>query len=234
MPGEWSFQKLPRPVLVAQTVFDGLLNRLDFGFPAAGIQGSDSTNRSILIWGDASGVGMATVQIARVMEFGSIFITASPRNHDALTKLGATQCFGNNSPEVVHKIQLAAEKSDSDDLSVVFDTVVAEANALLSPAQRPPFKEDSPFLAKRCCVTKGLRTEALKLVSMLPVSADPVYKHAICWRPHGDKNFMGGTQSPEFPHRVRGAMEWLVQHDRDYWIIPRLMTVRGATAGMPH
>ncbi|KXH29419.1 hypothetical protein CSIM01_12807 [Colletotrichum simmondsii] len=219
-------------VLVAQTVFDGLLNCLDFGFPVAGIQGGDPTDRSILIWGGASGVGMAATQIAKAMGFGSIFVTASPRNHDELTKLGATQCFDYNSPNVVGDIQSAAEKTESGDLSVVFDAVVAGADPLVPPAERPPFHESSPFLAKHCCVTKGSRTEALKMVSVLPVSDDPAYRHAMCWRPHGDKNFMGGAQNPEFPHRVRRAMDWLVQHHRDYWRIPRLTIVRGAAAGI--
>ncbi|KAF5506977.1 Trans-enoyl reductase fsdC [Colletotrichum aenigma] len=219
-------------VLVGQTVFDGLLNRLEFGFPAAGIQGSDPTDRSILIWGGASGFGMASIQIAKAMGFGSIFVTASPRNHDGLMGLGAAQCFDYSNPEVVRDIQSAAESTDSGDLSVVFDAVVAGADPLLPPAERPPFRESSPFLAKRCCVAKGSRTEYLKLISVLPVSEDPAYKHTMCWRHHGDKNFMGGAQSPEFPHRVRVAIDWLILHHRNCLRIPRLTIVKGAQAGI--
>ncbi|KAK1841676.1 putative alcohol dehydrogenase [Colletotrichum chrysophilum] len=219
-------------VLVAQTVFDGLLNCLEFGFPAAGIQGIKPTDRSILIWGGASGVGMAAIQIAKTMGFGSIFVTASPRNHDGLMGLGATQCFDYSNPKVVGDIQSAAKKTDSGDLSVVFDAVVAGADPLLPLAERPPFEESSPFLAKRCCVAEESRTEDLKLVSVLPVSDEPAYKHAMCWRPHGDKDFIGGAQSPEFPHRVRVAMDWLAQHHRDCWRIPRLTIVKGAQAGI--
>ncbi|KAF4880839.1 Trans-enoyl reductase fsdC [Colletotrichum siamense] len=219
-------------VLVAQTVFDGLLNCLEFGFPAAGIPGSKPTDRSILIWGGASGVGMAAIQIAKTMGFGSIFVTASPRNHHGLMGLGATQCFDYSNPKVVRDIQSAAKKTDSGDLSVVFDAVVAGADPLLPLAERPPFEESSPFLAKRCCVAGESRTEDLKLVSVLPVSDDTAYKHAMCWRPHGDKDFIGGAQSPEFPHRVRVAMDWLAQHHRDCWRIPRLTIVKGAQAGI--
>lgn len=43
---------------------------------------------------------------------------------------------------------------------------------------------------------------------------------------------MGGAESPEFPHRVRVGMDWLVQHHRNSLRIPRLTIVKGAQAGI--
>lgn len=216
-------------VLVSQTVLDGILNCLKFGLPSAGVDGSDPTGRPILIWGGASGVGVAAIQIAKAVGFGPILATASPQNHQALCDIGATQCFDYKSPTIVADIR-SAVKQTGKKLRVVFDAVVGGADPL-DPNEQTPFEESTPALAKSCCSDED-QPDNLKLTSVLPVVKDPSYKHAMCWRPYGAFDFIGRPQDPQAPLRVRKAMEWLVQDHGAQWRFPNLTVVRGGTAGI--
>ncbi|KAL5603984.1 hypothetical protein FOVSG1_006734 [Fusarium oxysporum f. sp. vasinfectum] len=115
--------------LVAQTALDGLFNCLNFGFPAAGLDGEDRTGVPILIWGGASGVGTAAIQLAKSAGFSPIVTTASFRNHGALFELGATHTFDYRSARVVDDIRSVIARGGKE-LLTVFDAVVGGADPL--------------------------------------------------------------------------------------------------------
>ena len=62
-----------------------------------------STGKTALIWGGSSSVGCNAIQLA-VAAGCEVITTASPKNHDFLKKLGATEVFDYRSPTVVSDI----------------------------------------------------------------------------------------------------------------------------------
>ncbi|KAI8717028.1 Zeta-crystallin [Fusarium sp. LHS14.1] len=170
IPEGMGFEHAAAMVLVSQTVLDGILNCLKFGLPSAGVEGPDPTGQPVLIWGGASGVGVAAIQIAKAVGFGPILTTASPQNHQALCDIGATQCFDYKSPTIVADIRSAVEETGMK-LRVMFDAVVGGADPL-DPKEQPPFEESTPVLAKSCCSDQD-RPDNLKLTAVLPIVKDP-------------------------------------------------------------
>lgn len=61
------------------------------------------TGTTLLVWGAASSVGSCAVQLARAAGC-AVFATASPKNFDYCTALGADKVFDYNSPTVVDDI----------------------------------------------------------------------------------------------------------------------------------
>lgn len=63
----------------------------------------------ILIWGGASSVGSAAVQIAKSMGY-KVYATASEKHHAYLRTLGASECFEYKDKDVVRKIVESVKK----------------------------------------------------------------------------------------------------------------------------
>jgi NADPH:quinone reductase-like Zn-dependent oxidoreductase len=85
--------------------------------------GSNSENPGpLLIWGGASGVGTAAIQVAAAARISPILVTASPQNHKVLQKLGATECFNYRDEDVVEQIKSLISKSGKS-LDYAFDTI---------------------------------------------------------------------------------------------------------------
>ncbi|KAH6981543.1 chaperonin 10-like protein [Ilyonectria sp. MPI-CAGE-AT-0026] len=211
--------------LVAHTAIDGLFNCLTYGFPAAKLGGADPRGQPILIWGGGSSVGLAAIQIAKAAGFSPIFATASPKNHDILKRLGATECFDYKSPTVVDDIRKAAATAGVK-LATIFDSVSVGA---FGP--HADVETSSPALARRCC-SDEVTEEGLRLASTGPVPADPAYSFCLSYRPYGDVDFAGNHQDPEWPIRARRAMEYFVGGDVDPIVMPNITAVKGAEAGI--
>ena len=107
--------------IMVRTAADALINVFGIPFPAIDVFGPPATG-GILIWGGASSVGTAAIQLARVMGLKPIFTTASPANHRELMSLGATQCFDYRDPDIVNIVRAAAEKN-ADPIKYVLDAV---------------------------------------------------------------------------------------------------------------
>ncbi|KAF1983707.1 GroES-like protein [Aulographum hederae CBS 113979] len=199
------------------TAVDALFNILGFGFPPAGFDGRDATGVPILIWGGASAVGTATIQVAKAAGFAPIFTTASPKNHESLLKIGALSAFDYNSPTVVEDIRNAVAQSGKK-LSVVADTVSDNG---------------TPDMAKRC-LSDDVRDEDLLLSSVLPVN-DPAWKICLGARPYGESFWFihDVTQDTEFPVRVKNYMDWFMRNHGNFWKpILRTTVVQGAEKGI--
>ena len=78
--------------------------------------------KGMLIWGGASSVGSAAIQVAKSMGF-HIYATASERHHEYLKGLGASQVFDYKRGDVVENIVKAA-KADGVTIQLGFDAAV--------------------------------------------------------------------------------------------------------------
>lgn len=75
--------------------------------------------KGMLVWGGASSVGSAAVQVARLMGF-RVYVTASEKHHEYLKGLGASRVFDYKSEGVVERIVQAA-REDGVTVDVGFD-----------------------------------------------------------------------------------------------------------------
>lgn len=103
--------------ITTRTAIVGLYSHLDLPFPWA-----PGTPGAILIWGGASSVGSAAIQLAKASGCYPIYTTASPKNHAMLLKIGATQCFDYKDPAVLGHIQAAVNESRIP-LNMAYDTI---------------------------------------------------------------------------------------------------------------
>ncbi|KAH7258866.1 uncharacterized protein BKA55DRAFT_687160 [Fusarium redolens] len=111
--------------IVVRTAADALFNVMQIPFKALGFPGKGPTQTAIMIWGGASGVGSAAIQLARAAGLDPIITTASRNHHEALMNLGATHCFDYYDSKVVAHIQAVLNAIDPP-LQYIFDTVCTE------------------------------------------------------------------------------------------------------------
>ncbi|VUC27689.1 unnamed protein product [Clonostachys rosea] len=212
-------------VMATHTAIDGLFNGLGFGLKAAGVTGLDPTGRAILIWGGASSVGVAAIQLAKAAGFGPIFVTASPKNHATLKSLGADQCFDYKSSTIAEDIK-AAVKGQGIVLTVGFDTVSKN-----SFAQGEGIWQSTPGLTKSALSTDANPTE-IRLVSTVPAPAIPEFKSCAAYRPKGNKDAFGGPQDPEAPARQRRIADYFLDSAGPRVKLPVVKVVKGALAAL--
>ncbi|KAK1573554.1 chaperonin 10-like protein [Colletotrichum navitas] len=105
---------------VTLTAADGLYNI--FGFPLPGEKPADGFRPGpLLIWGASASVGISMLQLARASGASPIFVTASPKRHELLKRLGATQCFDYAAPDVVSRIRAAVVESKAGPIAYAAD-----------------------------------------------------------------------------------------------------------------
>lgn len=208
-------------VMACHTAADGLFNGLGFGFRAADVPGTDPSGRAILIWGGASSVGVAAIQMAKVAGFGRVFTTASPKNHAVLQRLGATQCFEYKSPTVVEDIETAA-KALGVELTTAFDASGKDGEGA----------QQSTAVLARSALSKNVSPDEFKLVSTTVVHTIPQYRTCAAFRPNGDHDSMGNQQDPEAPNRVRRITEFFLQSGPKALELPVVKIVKGASEGI--
>ena len=109
--------------------------------------------KGMLVWGGASSIGSAAVQIAKLMGF-IVYVTASEKHHEYLKSLGATRVFDYKDDHVVNSIVKAA-KEDGVTIQTGFDAVGQLKSCLdilkefkgketSKLAEATPLSEDSP------------------------------------------------------------------------------------------
>lgn len=102
----------------AMTLFDSL----SLPLPTATVPAPLSPDSpAILIWGGASAVGSATIQLARLAGL-TVYTTASERHHGRLRSLGAHYVVDYTSPSAVDDI-VAAVKRDNKEIPFALDAV---------------------------------------------------------------------------------------------------------------
>ena len=83
-----------------------------------------------LVWGGASSVGSAAVQIARAAGY-KVYATASTRHHDYLKTLGASQVFDYGGENVVNNVVEAA-KAAGDSINIGYDPIAEHGTSPLA------------------------------------------------------------------------------------------------------
>jgi NADPH:quinone reductase-like Zn-dependent oxidoreductase len=147
LPQEMSFNEaalLPMAVLTGWSAFHSIGYARDTKYTAGDKQG-------LLVWGGASSIGSAMVQMATLMGF-RVYATASPKHHEYLKTLGASKVFDYRDEDVVGKIVKAARED-----GVTIQTGYDAAGQLQSCLD----------------ILKELKGEGTaKLASAIPLSAD--------------------------------------------------------------
>ncbi|TVY63488.1 Trans-enoyl reductase fsdC [Fusarium oxysporum f. sp. cubense] len=100
--------------IVVQTASNALFNHLRLPLPPSVAEGTIDKGAScpegtLVIWGGATGVGMAAIQLGRASRVSSIVAIASAKRHDFLKSLGATHCFDYHDPGVIEKVKQALQ-----------------------------------------------------------------------------------------------------------------------------
>ena len=109
--------------------------------------------KGMLVWGGASSIGSAAVQIAKLMGF-IVYVTASEKHHEYLKSLGAARTFDYKGENVVENIVKAA-KEDGVTIQNGFDAVGQlrscldilkefKGEGISKLAEATPLHEDSP------------------------------------------------------------------------------------------
>jgi NADPH:quinone reductase-like Zn-dependent oxidoreductase len=209
--------------VMTMTAADGLFNILGLAFQEAGIQGSES--QSLLIWGGASTVGLAAVQLAKAAGHGPIFVTASTKNHETLKSLGADYCFDYKDADVVEQIKNAIRASGKP-VCHAFDTVGMGAFT-----EGDEFKKSSPALTATSMTLDGEGDRDVKLACVLPVGQDPRYKMVFATRDPNSDFEMAKTANPEAWNKMqRNVMTWVIRNfgKGKYIGCPNITIVKGA------
>ena len=170
---------------------------------------------AILVWGGASTVGLATIQLAKAAGISPIFTTASVKNHEALIRLGATKCFDYHHPHVVEEIQSALDESRVP-LKYVLDAVVT----------RGP---DSTTIK-----VESLRsTQEVKYASVLPVPGNPKWTMVVAARGHDFPSPGGFAKAqPELEVALREASIWAAANYNNGFVVPNVRVIRDADAAL--
>ena len=109
--------------------------------------------KGMLVWGGASSIGSAAIQVARSMGF-SVYATASEKHHEYLKSLGASKVFDYRSKDVVASLVKAAKEDgvtiqkgfdaagQTESCTAILKELKGEGSAELASAK--PMAEGSP------------------------------------------------------------------------------------------
>jgi NADPH:quinone reductase-like Zn-dependent oxidoreductase len=98
--------------------------------PPATPLGSSEKGEGFLVWGGASAVGSATIQLARNSGF-KVFVTASKKHEGYLKSLGAYEVIDYHDSDVVEKITAAAKRAGTE-IKMGADTITEGDSAKLA------------------------------------------------------------------------------------------------------
>jgi NADPH:quinone reductase-like Zn-dependent oxidoreductase len=200
--------------IVARTAADALFNL--FGAPMPGSKSEESTHSGgILVWGGASSVGVAAIQLAKAAGLSPILTTASMRNHDTLLRLGATECFDYHDPHAVDDIQRSADAAEQA-LRYIFDTVVTRgANSTTSNCD---------------AITS---TSDIQYACVMPVPGNPRWRMAVAARAFdfpSPGGFMKGQPEMDIP--LQKATNWALSNYGKGFLMPNVRVVKDSDAAL--
>jgi len=124
IPASMSFEEgaiLPMAVATA-----GMGIWLSMGLPRPGTK-QDKESGGFLVWGAASSVGSAAVQMAALLGY-TVYATASSQHHSYIKTLGATHVFDYKEADVVDKITSTA-KTAGQEIKYAYDAISEHGTA---------------------------------------------------------------------------------------------------------
>ncbi|KIY49848.1 GroES-like protein [Fistulina hepatica ATCC 64428] len=109
------------------TAFYTLFNQLQLSFPRADTSSyaPEKAREPIFIYGSGSTTGQYAIQLLCWAGYKRIFTAASPKHHEYLRTLGATDLFDYNSPRLAHEI--AERVGGNSKVKYVVDCIAARA-----------------------------------------------------------------------------------------------------------
>ncbi|KAI1344232.1 GroES-like protein [Xylariaceae sp. FL0016] len=132
IPRDLSFEAVVTVPDILVTAFNTIW--ADLGLPTPWPKPIDyqppRANDRILIWGAASSVGQHTIEVLRFYGYGNIVATASPKHHEHLMGLGATQCFDYRDSNVVDNLLRTCEKSPAPVFPLIVDCIGSQIGSL--------------------------------------------------------------------------------------------------------
>ncbi|KPI34757.1 uncharacterized protein AB675_4 [Cyphellophora attinorum] len=200
--------------IVVRTAADVLFNL--FGLPLPD-SASSATARlgGILVWGGASSVGIATIQLAKAVGLSPIWAVASTRNHSTLLGLGADKCFDYNDASIVEDIQRVVDSAEQP-LRYIFDTVVT----------RGPDSSTS-----RCEAISS--TSEIQYASALPIQGNQKWRMAAAARGF-DFPSPGGflKAQPEKDIPLKRATDWVALNYGKRFVLPNIRVIQDSSAAL--
>ena len=108
------------------TAFFTLFSEINLPIPASfpATEAPPLANEPILIYGAGSTAGIYAIQLLALAGYRKVLATASPRHHEYLRSLGATNVFDYSDPELADKIGRAA--GGDGKVSIVVDAITSE------------------------------------------------------------------------------------------------------------
>lgn len=107
IPDTISFEQAATMPLAVTTAAAGLFEMENLGLNYPSLD-SESTGKSLLIWGGASSVGCNAIQLATAAGY-EVITTSSVKNFELMKKLGAVQVFDYNNSTIVRDLVTALE-----------------------------------------------------------------------------------------------------------------------------
>ncbi|TLD04393.1 uncharacterized protein PgNI_12104 [Pyricularia grisea] len=188
---------------VTATAADGLYNV--FGFPLPGQEPASSFRRGPwLIWGGSGSVGICMLQLARASCASPIFVTASPRRHELLKRLGTTRCFDYRDPDVISQIRTAAGESGAGPIAYAADCTgtggIREAGreTLISAEQAEACGDGNTLVL-------SVVSHETKQYKLMMASANRAFQFR---QPNGI--VLSFPERPEDCERIRETLKWAV------------------------
>ena len=103
MPATTAFEDAAVLPLALSTAAAGLFEKEQLGLDCSRLEDAAHRDEVVVIWGGATAVGGNAIQLARAAGY-RVITTASAKNHDRMTRLGAEAAFDYRDPEAVSRI----------------------------------------------------------------------------------------------------------------------------------
>ncbi|KQR39321.1 zinc-binding alcohol dehydrogenase family protein [Microbacterium sp. Leaf159] len=110
LPDAMAFEDAVVLPLAVSTAAAGLFESEQLDLSYASLGNPEPRDEIVVVWGGATAVGGNTIQLARAAGY-RVITTASVRNHDRMSQLGAEAAFDYHDPEVVDRIVEAVNGS---------------------------------------------------------------------------------------------------------------------------
>ncbi|KAG6860842.1 hypothetical protein C0995_006980 [Termitomyces sp. Mi166 len=163
----FGISKLPDSISLAEavtipdnliTAFFTLFNQLELPIPSSfpAKEAPPLASTPFLVYGAGSTSGQYTVQLLRAAGYTKILATASPKHHDYLKSIGATDTFDYNNPNLVGNV--AKTVGGDGKVPIVIDCIAAEPSMkalaeIVSPSGKAailmPIKKSNTLTVKQ-------------------------------------------------------------------------------------